>query len=294
MVNRFAEEIEKRTNGRIKGKVFPAGQLGSIPRQVEGIQLGTQEAFLTPPGFLQGVNEAVQVTDAPGLSESIMHGHNTITDPEFRTPFMTLMERANILGISLFASAFNSIASRDPIRTLNDLNGKKIRVLATRTEQEIARRLNFAGVPMSFTEVLAALQQGTLDGALSAHTVMATSKFQTVTKYVTDLGAAFIFSVFYVHKPWFDKLSPADRAIVTALGFELQLPTTQEAIRCGEEAWGIWKKDGAEVIKISAADRAEMMRRIKPIGDEVLLTNPKTKDMYELVKRVAERHRPKS
>ena len=57
----FAEEMQARTNGAIKVKIFPLAQLGKIPRQVEGIQLGTQEAFISPPGFFVGINPAEEL-----------------------------------------------------------------------------------------------------------------------------------------------------------------------------------------------------------------------------------------
>ncbi|CAN0579425.1 unnamed protein product, partial [Laminaria digitata] len=59
------KEIEAKSDGRIKVSVFPAGQLGRIPRQIEGVLLGTQEAFSGPPGFFVGINRAFMVTDAP-------------------------------------------------------------------------------------------------------------------------------------------------------------------------------------------------------------------------------------
>ncbi len=60
---RLVKLIKERTKGEVVGRVFPTSQLGKIPRQVEGIQLGTQEVFLAPPGFLQGINPAFQVGD---------------------------------------------------------------------------------------------------------------------------------------------------------------------------------------------------------------------------------------
>ena len=60
------KELAKTTNGRIDVQVFPAAQLGRIPRQLEGLQLGTQEAFLVPPGFFVGIDQSFQVPDAPG------------------------------------------------------------------------------------------------------------------------------------------------------------------------------------------------------------------------------------
>jgi len=294
MGERFIAEIEKRTNGRIKGKLFPAGQLGSIPRQIEGVQLGTQEGFITPPGFLQGVNEAFTVTDAPGMFDDLDHAFRAISDPSFRDRWHALGAHANVIGVSAYASAFNSIASREPFRKISDMAGKKIRVLASKTEIEMAKRLGFAGIPMSYNEVLPAIQQGTLDGALSAHTVMATSKFASVTKYVTYMAASFIPSVLYMHKTWLDKLPQADREVVLAVGRELERPMTNEAIKFAEEAWKIWRADGAEIIQLSAADRADMVKKLAPIGDEILGTNPKTKELYEILKAAALKHKKAS
>ena len=66
----YKAALEKRTGGQLKVSIFPAAQLGTIPRQLEGIQLGTQEFFVTPPGFFQGINPAFQAPDAPGLFDS--------------------------------------------------------------------------------------------------------------------------------------------------------------------------------------------------------------------------------
>ncbi len=36
----YAAALEKDSGGRIKAEVYPASQLGSIPRQIEGTQFG--------------------------------------------------------------------------------------------------------------------------------------------------------------------------------------------------------------------------------------------------------------
>ena len=47
-------EIQKRFKAdaalNISPRVFPAAQIGSIPRMIEGLQFGTLEALITPPG----------------------------------------------------------------------------------------------------------------------------------------------------------------------------------------------------------------------------------------------------
>ena len=68
----------------MKGQVFPAGQLGPIPRLIEGVQLGTIEAFMTPPEFFVGIDPRFQVLSAPFLFADMDHAYRVITDNEVR------------------------------------------------------------------------------------------------------------------------------------------------------------------------------------------------------------------
>src|SRR5690242_13694011 len=59
--------IEPKTNGRIKVEIYPANQLGQIPRTVEGVALGTIEMTLVASGFFIGMDPRYLVFDAAGL-----------------------------------------------------------------------------------------------------------------------------------------------------------------------------------------------------------------------------------
>ena len=62
------------SGGRIKAEIYPASQLGSIPRQIEGLQFGAIQAGVIPPEFFVGVDERFEVMAAPGLVDSMAHG----------------------------------------------------------------------------------------------------------------------------------------------------------------------------------------------------------------------------
>jgi C4-dicarboxylate-binding protein DctP len=183
----IGKELEKRSGGRITYRVFPASQLGKIPRQVEGIQLGTQEMFLTPPGFFVGVNPAFMVPDAPGVFDGHAHAHKTLTDPEFHDTFLSLAENKGVLGAGLIIYEGTSVASTKAIRRPEDFAGMKIRVLATPMERAVAGAFGGTGVPIPFTEVVPAIQRGVVDGCRSSIVAMNGLKFQTVTKFATVL-----------------------------------------------------------------------------------------------------------
>src|ERR1700726_778118 len=69
-LKRFAAAVEKDSGGRIKSEVYPASQIGAIPRQIEGVQFGAIQGWVGPPEFLVGVDERYEVLSSPGLFSS--------------------------------------------------------------------------------------------------------------------------------------------------------------------------------------------------------------------------------
>src|SRR5690606_21115278 len=86
----FAQELAERVGDKVKVEIYPASQLGSIPRMVEGVLFGTIESFITPTAFLVGTEPKLQVLDAPGLFDSPEHVGRVIHDPAYRDHLETL------------------------------------------------------------------------------------------------------------------------------------------------------------------------------------------------------------
>jgi len=77
----YAAAVEKDSGGRIKTEIYPASQLGSIPRQIEGVQFGAIQCAIVPPEFFVGVDERFELMTAPGLVTSMEHGQRLTADP---------------------------------------------------------------------------------------------------------------------------------------------------------------------------------------------------------------------
>jgi TRAP-type transport system periplasmic protein len=290
-MKRFAAEIEKTTNGRLKGEIYPASQLGSIPRMIEGTQLGSIQIWVGPPEFLVGVDARFEILSAPGLFENTEHAIRVITDPEFSKAFLALGANKGLIGASLFITGPMTFDMRAPVRTLADLKGKKVRVLASPFQTEQLARLGATGVPMTLGDVLPAIQQGTLDGAMSALPVMSALQYQDTAKYLTETNHAIVFSQAFYSKRWFDAL-PAD----------LKTAVQAASDKARDEAipWGLnfltsqrkeWVAKGGELIELSAADKAELRAKMSPIGDDIVKTKPELKPLWDLMVAAAKRTR---
>ncbi len=287
----YKAALEKRTGGQLKVSIFPAAQLGTIPRQLEGIQLGTQEFFVTPPGFFQGINPAFQAPDAPGLFDSNWHQHLTMNHPSVRGEFVKLGEKAGIVPTFIWSAGVGAIASREPIRTLADLQGKKLRVLATKMEIALMDTFGAAGIPIPYSQVVPSIQKRVVDGARSAIIVMGPSKFYTVAKYLTRTAGGYIPTGAYASMAALKKLPQDLQTAIWEEGAKLADPSVEVAVEITTHWERQWTKEGGEVIDLSDADRKEFFRRAKPLGDKILGSNPKIAPMYNLIKAAAEKTR---
>src|SRR6266446_2203701 len=127
-MKRFAVEIDKTTNGRIKSEIYPASQLGAIARMIEGTQLGSIQAWVGPPEFLVGVDQRFELLSAPGLLQNSQQALKTVADPEFSKAFLGLGGNKGLFSASVFFTGPMAFDMRIPVRTLADIRGKKVRV----------------------------------------------------------------------------------------------------------------------------------------------------------------------
>ena len=284
------KEVEKRTGGSIDVQVYPAAQLGKIPRQIEGVLFGTQEAFISPPGFFKGLNPAFAAPDAPGLFDSFAHQTKTLNDPSVRDKFLGLATSKGVTGLYISAAGASALAMRDPVRTLSDVKGKKIRVLASPMEVAIMRELGAAGTPMAYSEVLPAIQRRVLDGASSAITVMGPSKFYTAAKYITPTHITHIPTGMWTNAKFLAKLSDKEREIVTQVGKEVAPVAnkwSEEDTKTWEKKWG---EEGGTVVRLKEEERLAAIAKLRPL-EKIFLDDPKVAPMYKLIKAAAEKNR---
>jgi len=288
-MKRFAADVEKNSNGRIKPEIYPASQLGAIPRQIEGTQFGSIQAWVGPPEFLAGVDSRYEVLSAPGLFKDAAHASRALQDPAFKAAFLSLGANKGLKGIGVFLYGPMMFNTRAPVRKLSDLKGLKVRVLAGAMQMNQMRRLQGTPVPMSLGEVLPAVRQGTLDGSMSAIPVFAAFRYWDAAKYIYETNHAIVASITVVSKIWFDKLSPDLQKVVTDAAEKATKDNEQWTIDFLGKMRQSWLKAGGEFAQPTQADRAQLMKLMLPIGAEVTAKKPREKAIYELLLQAAKR-----
>jgi TRAP-type C4-dicarboxylate transport system substrate-binding protein len=287
----LAAALEKDSGGRIKGEVYPASQLGSIPRQIEGTQFGAIQCEVVPPEFMVGLDERYEVMAAPGLVDSLMHGQKVAADPEVLKLMLSLGADKGLHGIGMFMAEPSAIIAKTPIRHLADFKGKKLRTFASQFQSEAFDRLGATPVAMSLGDVLPALQQGAIDGAAAGLGPFTHMHFIDAAKYVTATNQPAIFLIAVVNKKWYESLPPDLQQIVDRDGEEQAVAINGFANQQRKTADANWASSGGELINLPPDEQASMMKTLGSVGADVSKTKPALAAAYKVVTDAAQRAR---
>jgi C4-dicarboxylate-binding protein DctP len=192
-------------------------------------------------------------------------------------------------GVSLFMPGLSSIIARTPIRSLADFKGKRIRIFASQFQTVAMQRLGAVPKPMNLADVLPALQDNALDGALAATFVFSTMHYQVAAKYVTEIGQPAVFAVVEVSKKWYDSL-PSDLQRIVDRDAAIQAAEINPwAVEFNQRARQSWTNGGGELISLPADEQATLLKILASVGDEVSSTKPSLNAAYKVITNAAQR-----
>jgi len=285
----FGAAVEKDSGGRIKAEVYPASQLGAIPRQIEGTQFGSIQVSVIPPEFFVGVDQRFEVMAAPGLVNSMIQGEKVAADPAVLKLMLSLGANKGLHGVALMMGEPSDVISKTPIRHLADFKGKKLRTFASKFQSEAWGRLGVTPVAMSLGDVLPALQQGAIDGAVAGVGPFAHLHFIDASKYVTMINQPAIFLVAEMNKKWYDSLPPDLQKIIDKDAAEQSVAIRSVAIEIRKKSEATWTAAGGEQITLPPDEQAEMMKTLSSVGADVSKSDPQLAAAYQTVTDAAAR-----
>ncbi len=291
LAKNFAAAVERDSGGRIKSEVYPASQLGSIPRQIEGVQFGAIQAAVIPPEFFVGVDERFEVMAAPGMVDSLEHGQRIAADPAVLKLMLSLGADKGLHGAGMFIAQPDSIVSKAPLRHLADFDGKKIRIFASDFQSAAFKRLGVTAVAMTLADVLPALQQGAIDGAIAGITVFTAFHYQDAAKYVTETNQPMIFLMLEISKKWYDSLPPDLQQVIDKDAASETVAINSAAIELFNKARKAWVDGGGELVSLPPDEQAKMVQTIASVGEDVSKSKPGVHDAYAIVAAAAARTR---
>ena len=210
----FAQEVEERTNGRIKVQIFPNGQLGSENENMEQLMAGVISMTKVSAPGLATYNESYHTFGLPYIFDDTEDFYH-IMDSQQMEDFFLSSEDDGFVTLTYYTSGARSFYTKDrAVRVPEDLKGLKIRVQDMKSQTDMLKALGGIPVAMSYGDVYTSLQTGIIDGTENNETALTTGKHGEICKvYSTDQHAMIPDVMVMSAKVW-KNISPEDQQII--------------------------------------------------------------------------------
>lgn len=266
----WSKEIERRTGGRVVITVYPGGSLTKAPQCFEGVVNGISDLGMSCLAYTRGRFPLLEGLDLP-LGYKDGRSASRIATEMVRKYAPREMDDVKVLY--LHAHGPGILASRKPVRSLEDVRGLKIR--ATGLSAKIVELLGGVPVAMSQPETYESLQKGVVEATLCPVETLKGWKQGEVIDAVTDSsGIGYTTAMFVVmNKDKWNGL-PADlQRVITEV--------SDEWVDKHGEAWNQADQEGLEFVRqlghatvpLSAEELARWKAAVEPILDDYVKTS---------------------
>jgi tripartite ATP-independent transporter DctP family solute receptor len=260
----FAERVGQLTGGEIAIEVYDARGLGDAVESVQSLRNGTIAFATVSASNLSQVMPQMDMFSLPYLFKSAQHYWDYLNS-ERAAAFVAPLEDKGIVVLGYIDSGSRNFFSEEPIRSVSDVAGKKIRVMASPVQVKTIEAMGGTGVPIAWGELYNALQTGVVDAAENNDPSILAMKFYEVSKYYTLDEHARIPDILLVSKGVYDKLSPEQQQAVMQAG--------QEAEAYMRGAWAMAEQDARVALQerfteIIDVDKQPFIDAVGPLVQE--------------------------
>lgn len=262
----FAAKMEELSEGGIKINLKPAGALGGERDVLEGLQIGSIELTISSTGPVGNFVPSVYALDFPFLFDSYDQARSILDGP-IGQELLAEFEPHNMIGLAWAENGFRHITnSVHPVKTPEDLSGLKLRTMENQVHIAAFQAAGASPTPMSWTEVLTSLQQGTIDGQENPIPVLTANSIWEIQKYLTMTGHVYSPAVVVMSKVHWDGLSEEEQSWFVEAA-QAAADAARATVSSNEEhGVALLQENGMEVV--TEVDKAAFAAAVQPAYDQ--------------------------
>lgn len=266
----WAAKVQEESGGRIKVELYPAMQLGGAPPELyDQAKDGVVDLIWTVLGYTPGRFPKSEVFELP-----FMTGNSEASSGAFYNYVManSAEEFAGVKVIALHTHGPGLFHSKDPINSLEDLQGMKVRG-GSRIISDMLAQLGAEPVGMPVPQVTEALSKGVIDATTIPWEVTPSLRVSELVKNHTGFsGAEGLYTQtfgFVMNMDSYNNLPDDLKAVIDA---NSGLETSRQFGRVMDEGDGtglaIAVKAGNNIIQLDEAETARWREAAQPTIDQ--------------------------
>lgn len=262
----YAKLVSEKTKGKVKIEVYPAGQLFSDKDLLRALPAGAVDMGEVTCAQWTGIVPLWLFLDLALYFKDRPHWHRVIDSEAGEILKQEFDNKSGVKILYWMDYGSSAVASKMPLRTLEDFKGKRIRGTGEIVLEAI-KALGASPVFMGGGEVYMALQRGTIDGANSGVSSFWERKYYEVTKYITlpDMTLG-MFATLINKKKWDSLPNDVQKAMLDAAA-EAKDWTRKECEKIDKESLVFLKEKGMDIYDPPEKEKVRWREACKPLID---------------------------
>ncbi|MFG1424439.1 TRAP transporter substrate-binding protein DctP [Roseixanthobacter liquoris] len=254
LVRKFAEQVEKRSNGELKFELYPGSSLMKTNAQFSALRKGALDMSLYPVSYAGGEAPECNIGLMPGLVSSYDQGLAWKTQPVGQE-FESYLESKGIRIVTWIWQA-GGVASRErPLVSPEDAKGMKVRG-GSREMDMVLQAAGAAVLSLPSNELYVAMQTGACDAGITSSTSLISFRLEELSKNLTTgRGKSYWFMLepLLISKLVYDGLPKDQQQLIDTVGTEMEAFGKAGAMADDEKVAEVFQKAGAKIHDLDAA-----------------------------------------
>ena len=284
-LQKFADDLAAKTDGRITVEVYSGGQLGDEKSTVEQLQFGTVDIVKCSLAPLSEFAPSLTSMNLPYLFKTKEHMWK-FYNGEMGEELLKSMVGDGIIGLGWVDGGSRCFYSKKLVTKVADLKDVKTRVQESTIMMSMVESLGGIPTPIAGSEIYSALQTGVVDAAENNVPRYLDMSHDEVAPYLLLDHHQFIPESVIMSASTYNKLSEADQKLIKE--------TMAEAIESQVEQWAVAEEEALAKCReknltvTELEDVSEFREACQPVYDNYFAENPEQKDFVAKIEALAD------
>lgn len=266
---KFVEEVDRLSEGRIKITVYPNSVLGGDRELLESCYDGDIPFVIQNTAPQVNFIDDTAVFDAPCVFEDIESVRETVDQPEFMEKMQTSYREAGFELLGYADQGFRVMSTNKEVTDFSDFKGQKIRTMEDPYQLSFWQEIGSNPTPMNFSEVYIGLQQNTIDAQENPYEVIVSNRLYEQQDYIVETNHVPHLISLVVSEEFFSELPEEDRQIlVEAEKIAKEYAREQSDARIDERIQ-IIRDSGTEILTLDDSVREQMIKASEPVYEKI-------------------------